>query len=72
VIVTHCKEPPPGFDLQGAPSIADYIVGQLKFGVKTLGLGPDETGVEYVAAHQGDEFGKSSPHVESVEEGHPE
>ncbi|CAE6415248.1 unnamed protein product [Rhizoctonia solani] len=72
VIVTHCKEPPQGFDLQGAPSIADYIVGQLKFGVKTLGLGPDETGVEYVAAHQGDEFGKSSPHVESVEEGHPE
>ncbi|CAE7095031.1 unnamed protein product [Rhizoctonia solani] len=54
VIVTHCKEPPPGFDLQGAPSIADYIVRQLKYGVGSLG--PDETGVEYVAAHQGDEF----------------
>ncbi|EUC57092.1 cAMP phosphodiesterase class-II protein, partial [Rhizoctonia solani AG-3 Rhs1AP] len=56
VIVTHCKEPPPGFDLQGAPSIADYIVKQLKYG--TASLGPDETGVEYVAAHQGDEFGE--------------
>ncbi|CAE6409678.1 unnamed protein product [Rhizoctonia solani] len=56
VIVTHCKEPPPGFDLLGAPSIADYIVGQLKFGVKSLGLGADATGVEYVAACQGDEF----------------
>ncbi|KAH7341539.1 cAMP phosphodiesterases class-II-domain-containing protein [Rhizoctonia solani] len=55
VIVTHCKEPPPGFDLQGAPSIADYIVRQLKYGVGALG--PDETGVEYIAAHQGDEFG---------------
>ncbi|CAE6477815.1 unnamed protein product [Rhizoctonia solani] len=56
VIVTHCKEPPPGFDLQGAPSIADYIVRQLKYGTESLG--PDETGVEYVAAHQGDEFGE--------------
>ncbi|CUA68490.1 hypothetical protein RSOLAG22IIIB_03527 [Rhizoctonia solani] len=54
VIVTHCKEPAPGFDLQGAPTIADYIVRQLKYGVGNLG--PDETGVEYVAAHQGDEF----------------
>ncbi|CAE6480014.1 unnamed protein product [Rhizoctonia solani] len=60
VIVTHCKEPPPGFDLQGAQTIADYIVEQLKFGVKSLGLGPDETGVEYIAACQGDEFGEPS------------
>ncbi|CAE6475826.1 unnamed protein product [Rhizoctonia solani] len=58
VIVTHCKEPPPGFDLQGAPTIADYIVRQLRHGVGALG--PDETGVEYVAAHQGDEFGELS------------
>ncbi|KAG9106037.1 3',5'-cyclic-nucleotide phosphodiesterase pde1 [Ceratobasidium sp. 392] len=56
VIVIHCKEPPPGFDLQNAPSIADYIVRQLTKGVPELGIGPNELGVEYVAAHQGDEF----------------
>jgi hypothetical protein len=56
VIVIHCKEPTPGFDLAGAPTIADYIVRQLREGAP--GLGSDELGVEYVAAHQGDEFGE--------------
>ncbi|KAG9083272.1 3',5'-cyclic-nucleotide phosphodiesterase pde1 [Ceratobasidium sp. UAMH 11750] len=56
VVIIHCKEPAPGFDLAGAPSIADYIVRQLKDGVPEAGLGPNELGVEYVAAHQGDEF----------------
>ncbi|KAG8740880.1 3',5'-cyclic-nucleotide phosphodiesterase pde1 [Ceratobasidium sp. 414] len=56
VVIIHCKEPAPGFDLAGAPSIADYIVRQLKDGVPETGLGPNELGVEYVAAHQGDEF----------------
>ncbi|KAG8740074.1 3',5'-cyclic-nucleotide phosphodiesterase pde1, partial [Ceratobasidium sp. 428] len=61
VIIIHCKEPSPGFDLAGAPTIADYIVRQLQHGVSHLGIGPNELGVEYVAAHQGDEFGESSP-----------
>ncbi|KAF8604151.1 hypothetical protein BDV93DRAFT_606181 [Ceratobasidium sp. AG-I] len=56
VIVIHCKEPPPSFPLSGAPTIADYIVRQLRDGVLDLGIPPDETGVEWVAAHQGDEF----------------
>ncbi|KAG9104805.1 hypothetical protein FRC06_009275 [Ceratobasidium sp. 370] len=59
VIIIHCKEPAPGFNLAGAASIADYIVRQLKNGVPEAGLRPNELGVEYIAAHQGDEFGQS-------------
>ncbi|QRV75339.1 cAMP phosphodiesterases class-II domain-containing protein [Ceratobasidium sp. AG-Ba] len=56
VLVIHCKEPSPGFDLAGAPTIADYIVRQLNDGVPGTDLGPNDLGVEYIAAHQGDEF----------------
>lgn len=69
VIVIHCKEPAPGFDLAGAPTIADFIVRQLKEGAAgsdKVVLGPDELGIEYVAAHQGDEFGESSINIASL------